>query len=81
MFISSKKTRAVLGSNNIGKLMQEYTISAEKVFILPSAQSDATPFLILPPMNNGFYPLFSGLSPPSLYINFLNKKSKRLVGC
>lgn len=60
-----EKIRAILGPNNIGNLMQEYSISTEKLFILPSVQSYTLPVLTLPPLYNGFHPLFSGLSPPS----------------
>ncbi len=61
-----KKTRGILGSDNIIKINQENSASTEDTFILPTTQLYKTLFLNLSLPYKGFYPLFSGLSPPSV---------------
>lgn len=61
-----KKARAILGSDTITKITREYSAFTENTFILLETQLYITFTLILSSLYEGFYPLFSGLSPPSV---------------
>ncbi len=61
-----KKARAILGSDTTTKITREYSASSENTFILPETQLYITFVLIPNSPFGGFYPLFSGLSPPSV---------------
>jgi hypothetical protein len=61
-----KKARAILQTNTISKITQEYSASAEKIFVSPVTQFQI-PLIQTPcPIYKDFVPLFSGLSPPTV---------------
>lgn len=61
-----KKARAILQTNTLTKITQEFSASAEKIFVSHVAQCQILLIQTLCLIYKHFVPLFSGLSPPSV---------------
>jgi hypothetical protein len=61
-----KKARAILQTNTISKITQEYSASVEKIFVSPVTQFQILLIQTSCPIYKDFVPLFSGLSPPTV---------------
>lgn len=61
-----KKARAILQTNTISKITQEYSASVEKIFVSPVTQFQILLIQTLCLIYKDFVPLFSGLSPPTV---------------
>jgi hypothetical protein len=61
-----KKARAILQTNTISKITQEYSASVEKIFVSPVTQFQILLIQTPCPTYKDFVPLFSGLSPPTV---------------